>query len=64
MLKEKGQSADSNNILDKEIESWKDFEYALRENIRKLLKRCQMNATNIRIQLKLKANPLQLNRYL
>ena len=32
MLNENGQSiTDSNNILDKEIESWKSFEYALRK---------------------------------
>jgi hypothetical protein len=32
MLNEKGQNiTDSNNILDKEIESWKRFAYALRE---------------------------------
>ena len=31
MLKEQGHGTDSNNLLDKEIESWKGYQYALRE---------------------------------
>jgi hypothetical protein len=40
------------NILTKEIESWKDFEYALREEnrllINKMLSKCQENEDYIR----------------
>jgi hypothetical protein len=55
------------NMLAREIESWKGFEYALREENRilfnKMLTECQENEDYVSARSALKESRLRLNHY-
>ena len=64
---EQKEHKDNVNILDTEIKSWKDFEYALKEESAllfvKMLSECGQNKDYIRV-LAPKVNTIQMNHYL